>query len=409
LDKNIQVIAEKCSKFQEVDTSELPLLRPYVENFLDRDWLDTRSEEYKAWAKNNSDPFLQYNFLHRPMGFNMLVSAIWAAHYWEREHKSDASFQPRMGAIRLMSIACSLAVLELHAERFLDSTARGYLKARLQSTTDLWGVIHELNTFAFFIRQGAIVKPNFLKRGSVEEITVDWRGTVIPVQCKNLRAGTGRRISQEVFINLASYIVRDMRMVKKSLIIKIGATGQIHKEDIDFLRSQVKKYAGKTIAPMIVGNKDRTYSIMGQQLSNQFTGTFLEESYLRMIISEPDMRNGEYKPVAVVVIESNPIERPLRPLSNAIRKGVRQLRCDKPGILAIYYTDPVEDFDALCPSPQTMQLYISKRLAPFSHVGAVILSSEPDYLGPVGSKAGKTRIYYRKPWAFPEDFLQDNA
>ena len=82
--------------------------------------------------------------------------------------------------------------------------------------------------------------------------------------------------------------------------------------------------------------------------------------------------------------------------------------CDNPGILAIYYTDPVEDFDALCPSPQTMQLYISERLAPFSHTGAVILSSEPDYLGLVGSKAGKTRIYYRKPWAFPEDFLQDN-
>ena len=108
------------------------------------------------------------------------------------------------------------------------------------------------------------------------------------------------------------------------------------------------------------------------------------------------------------MIEFNPIEKPLRPLSSAIGRGVSQLMCDNPGILAIYYTDPVEDFDALCPSPQTMQLYISERLAPFSHTGAVILSSEPDYLGLVGSKAGKTRIYYRKPWAFPEDFLQDN-
>jgi len=52
-----------------------------------------------------------------------------------------------------------------------------------------------------------------------------------------------------------------------------------------------------------------------------------------------------------------------------------------------------------------MQLYISERLAEFSHVGAVILSSEPDYLGSEGSKAGKTLIYYRKPWAFPKDFL----
>ena len=82
--------------------------------------------------------------------------------------------------------------------------------------------------------------------------------------------------------------------------------------------------------------------------------------------------------------------------------------CDKPGILAIYYTDPVENFNALCPGSHTMQAYISNCLAPFSHVGAVILSSEPDYLGLAESKAGKTYIYYRKPWAFPEDFLQDN-
>ena len=164
MDKDIQVIAEKCSQFQELDTSELPLLRPYVENFLDKDWLDTRLQEYKAWAKNNSEPFLQHNFLHRPTGFNMLVSAVWAAHYWEREHQSDASFQPRMGAIRLMNIASSLAVLELHAKQWLNSTSREYLRQRLQSTGELWGGIHELNTFAFFIRQGAVVEPHFLKK-----------------------------------------------------------------------------------------------------------------------------------------------------------------------------------------------------------------------------------------------------
>ena len=408
MDKDILTIAEKCSKFQEVDTSKLPLLRPYVESFLDRDWLDTRLAEYETWALGNSDPFLQHNFLHRPIGFNMLVAAIWAANYWENEYKSDASFQPKLGAIRLINIASSLAVLELQAEKCLDFASRKYLRQRLQSTKDLWGVIHELNTFAFFMRHGAIVEPHFLKKASVQEISIDWHGTVIPVECKNLRPGTGRSISQELFINLASYITRDMRKANKSLIIKIGAANEIPEEDIDFLRLQVPRLAGQTIAPVIVSNKGRTYSIMGQQLSNQFTDTLPERAYLRMVISEPEVRSGEYKPVAIVVIESNPIEKPLRPLSSAIRRGISQLQCDKPGILAIYYTDPVEDFDALCPSPQTMQLYISERLAPFPHIGAVILSSEPDYLGPVGSKAGKTRIYYRKPWAFPEDFLQDN-
>jgi len=413
LDKDIRVIAEKCSKFQEVDASELPLLRPYAENFLDRDWLDTRLEEHKAWAKNNSDPFLQHNFLHRPIGFNMLVSAIWAAHYWEREHQSDASFQPRMGAIRLMNIASSLAVLELHAEQWLNSASREHLKQRLQSTEDLWGVIHELNTFAFFIRQGAVVDPHFLKRASTREITINWRGNVIPVQCKNLRPGTGRSISQELFINLASYIALDMRKAKKSLIIKIGATGKIPEEDIEFLRLQAQKFAEPTIAPILVKNKERIYSILSQQLPNQFTETSSEEHladslYLRMIISEPEVRSGKYKPVAVVGIESNPIEKPLNSLKSAIMKGVKQLQCDKPGILAIYYTDPVEKFDDLCVGVTTMQVFISQLLTPFPHVGAVILSSEPNYLGPVTSKAGKTYVYFRQPWAFPEDFLQDN-
>ncbi|MFC1971177.1 hypothetical protein ACFLV0_04530 [Chloroflexota bacterium] len=410
MDKDILAIAEKCSRYQEVATSELPILRPYLESYLDRSWLNSRLTEYENWALKNSDPFLQHNFLHRPIGFNMLVAAIWAARYWENEHKSDTSFQPKMGAIRLINIACSLAVLELRAGQYLNLASRNHLKERLQSTEQLWGIIHELNTFAFFTRHGAAIEPHFLNKASVREVTLNWRGIIIPVQCKNLRPSTGRRISPEAFITLASYIVRDMRKVKKSLYITIGATGmhKIRNEDIDFLRSQVRRYAGRTVAPVLVTKGNRTYSILGQQLSNQFAQSLPKELHLRMVISEPEGGSGEYKPVAIVGIESNPIERPLRSLSDAIRGGVSQMQCDKPGILAIYYADPVDDFNSLCPSPQTMQLYISERLAPFPHVGAVILSSEPDYLGPVGSKAGKTFIFYRKPWAFPEDFLQDN-
>ena len=115
MDTDILAIANKCSKAPEVKVSELPLLRPYLESFLDRDWLDTKLAEYRAWAQNNSEPFLQHYFLHKPIGFNMLVAAIWATNHWENEFKNNASYQPRMGAHRLGNIACSLAVLELHA------------------------------------------------------------------------------------------------------------------------------------------------------------------------------------------------------------------------------------------------------------------------------------------------------
>ena len=410
---DMQSIAEKCSSSQALDSSELPLLLPYVESFLDKDWLDTKLAEYKAWAANNSNPFLQHSFLHRPIGFNMLVAAIWAMDYWKREHETDVSFKPRMGAIRLMNIACSLAILEFYAEGWLNTAARKYLEQRLQSTEDLWGLIHELNTFAYFIRKGKKVEPHFLKRASRIEMIVDWHGAIIPVECKNLRPGTGRSISQDVFITLAGYIAIDMRKANKSLMVKIRTTGKMPTQDIDFLRLQVQKYAGTTIAPVLVKHKERIYSIMGQQLPNKGTESLLEEylpgSYLRMIIAEPETRGGKNKPVAVVGIEANPIEKPFSSLRSAIMKGVNQLPDDRPGILAVYYTDPVEDFNSFCPGPLTMQEYISRLLTPFSHIGMVLMSSEPNYLGPPDSKAGKTYMFYRKPWAFPEDFLEDDG
>ncbi len=332
LDKNIKTIAGKCSNSQALDTSELLFLRPYVEGFLDRDWLDTKLKEYQAWASDNSHPFLQHNFLHRPIAFNMLVAAIWAANYWEKEYKDDASFMPRMGTTRLINIACSLVVLEFHAGQWLNISTREYLKRRLQTTIDLWGLIHELNTFAFFIRRGAKVEPYFLNNASVQEIIVNWRGDIIPVECKNLRSGTGRSISQDTFITLAGYIAVDMGKVRKSLIVKIGTTGDIPDEDIDFLRFQVGKNAGNTIAPIIVKNNGRTYTIMGQQLpdkaieyeaSESIFKEYLPDFYWRMMIANPEASEDQYKPVVVIGIQANPIEKPLNSLESAIKKGIK--------------------------------------------------------------------------------------
>ena len=413
MDKDIQTIAQKCSKSHELDTAELHRLIPYVESFLDRDWLNAQLAKYKVWALGNSEPFLQYNFLHRPIGFNMLVTAIWAARYWKNESINDSSFQLKMGARRLLNIASSLAVLEYNAEKWLNTTSRSYLKKRLTMASHLWGVIHELNTFAFFIRQGATVEPHFLNRASSQDITVNWSGISVPVECKNLRPGTGRSISQEIFINLASHIALDMRKSNKSLMVKIGTTGKISKEDARFLRAQVKGLLKPSVGAILVSNNDRTYSIRTQRLLNQPTDIFLETSlasslYLKMVISEPEKENGICKPVAAVGIESNPVEKPLNSLKSAIMKGVRQLKGNTQGILAIYYSDPVEDFNDFCPDSITMQGFISQLLTPYQQVGAVILSSEPDYLGLSTSKAGKTYIYYRKPWAFPEDFLRES-
>ena len=181
MNETIRSIAKQCSqpKFG-VHEQTLFQLRPYIEGFLDTNWLEGELKKYKNWASKNSDPFLQRSLLHRPLGFNMLVASIWATRDWESIHKEDPSFKLPGGARRLVNIACSLAVLELHAGQFLDSEAREHLRQRLQATDQVWGVIHELQTFAFFVRKGAKVEPHFLQKSSAEEITINWQEVVIP-------------------------------------------------------------------------------------------------------------------------------------------------------------------------------------------------------------------------------------
>jgi len=210
MDQRIRAIAEQCSQGKTgVNELDLLHLRPYVEGFLDPHWLSERLNEYEAWASANSDPFLQRSLLHRPLGMNMLVASIWAARSWENIYIEDPSFWPPGGAKRLINIACSLAVLELHAGTMLDSSALEHLRQRLQASDQLWGIIHECGLFAHLINRGAEVEPRFLRKADPMDIIVRWRGQQVPVQCKSKRPGAGRVISQDVFTMLAGSVARD--------------------------------------------------------------------------------------------------------------------------------------------------------------------------------------------------------
>lgn len=113
-----------------------------------------------------------------------------------------------------------------------------------KNSAQVWGAIHELHIFTFFVRKGAEVRPNFLRRSSVREITVKWHGVVIPVPCKVKQPGAGRLISQEVLTCLAGCIARDARAAGKSLLVLIGSTGTIRQDDGEFLRHQVSRGIG---------------------------------------------------------------------------------------------------------------------------------------------------------------------
>jgi hypothetical protein len=390
-------------------------LQPYIEGFLDTRWLSIKLKEYENWASKNSDPSLQRRLLHRPSGFNMLVASIWAARNWKNIYKNEPSFKPPAGAKRLISIACSLAILELHAGQLFDQEVRQYLQQRLQDTQGLWSIIHELYTFAYFIRKGAKVRPHFLQKASPQEITVQWDGVEIQVQCKAKLPGSGRLVSQDVFTRLACYIARDARVSGKKLLVRIGSTGSIREEDVDFLRSQVSTGVGSNMGPALATNRKRTFTVRSKPLSGQFTVETIQDYlssfdfHVGMVIGEPAPNRNTYDAIAVVGIEADLQEKPWISLRSSIEKGAKQLKDGKPGIIAIHYADPVRDFETLRPDARPLRVTLGEQLNPRPYVGAVMLSSEPDLQLPGAGDPGQVRIYHRQPWPFPKDFLSNEV
>ena len=414
MDENIEAIAIACSgEDRGVNELHLIRLRPYVESFLDPDWLSEELRCYEDWASESSDPTLQAGLLHRPIGMNMLPAAIWASRYWERMHEQDAKFRPPAGAKRLINIACSLAVLELNASGKLDAAAREYLRQRMQASDQVWGVIHECNTFAHFIRAGAPARPEFLKKGSDQEIVLQWKGSEIPVQCKAKLPGAGRVLSQQSFTTLAGCVARDAKLANQKLLVKIGSAGPIRDEDIPFLRDEVLVRLRPGVGPDLVQHRGRTFTIGTEQLAGQFTPSQAEQYlqsfgfYMTMIVGEPGSNGGDYEAQVVVGMQASPEEKPWNSLHESLlgrRGAVRQLEGGPPGIAAIHYADPVNDFESLRPRSEPMKVMIGQIVESHPHLAAVILTSEPDLQLPNASGQGRFVVYWGKEWRLPTDF-----
>ncbi len=407
----IHKIAEECSEDPgSIDELSLLHLRPYVEGFLDSNWLDINLNKYETWAKKYSDPALQRRLLHRPIGMNVFVAMIWAARSWQKEYTLDPSFQPANGAKSLIGISCSLAVLELHSGNYLNSQALKYIQARLQSTNLFWGMVHEINTFAHFIRKGADVEPKFLKPAHPEDIVVHWRGYSIPVQCKSKQRGAGRLIPQDSFVTLAGSIARDAKLAHRKLLVKISSTGPIRQQDIDFLRIRVSSMGYTNTGPVLVSNGAKTFALNIKPISGNIT-VDSARSYLSnfnfhvgMLVGDPSPNSTGFNVDAVVGIDAHPEDslRSWNSLRQSINRGANQLMKGPPGIVAIHYADPVLDFEALRPSSQPMIAEMAKIMDRCPHLAAVMLSSEPDLQIPAEKVAGEARSYVKETCGFSE-------
>lgn len=411
MDEIIHKIAEECSQGSgSVDEFSLLHLRPYIEGFLDPSWLDTNINKYKTWAKEYSAPTLQRVILHRPIGMNILVAMIWAARSWEEEYLLDHSFRPQNGAKSLIGISCSLAILELHSGNYLDSQALKYIQTRLQSTNNFWGMVHEVNTFAHFIRKGADVEPKFLKPANREEIVVHWREHSIPVQCKSKQRGAGRLIPQDSFVTLAGSIARDAKVARRKLLVRISSTGPIRQQDIDFLRNRISLLGYTNTGPVLVSNGARTFALNIKPISGNITFNSAR-SYLSnfnfhvgMLIGDPSPDGTGFNVDAVVGIDAHPEDnlRSWNSLRQSINRGAKQLMDSSPGIVAIHYADPVLDFEALRPSSQPMIAEMAKIMDRYPHLVAIMLSSEPDLQIPTEKVAGEARSYVKETCKFSE-------
>src|SRR2546430_1649770 len=110
MDARVREIALACSGGQpSVDVRELPVLLAYVEQFLDREWLGVELDAFSSWVQDNSDPILQMRLLHRPLGANFLLAAIWSARQFLWICGRDGWFEPAFGPKYLATVAATLA------------------------------------------------------------------------------------------------------------------------------------------------------------------------------------------------------------------------------------------------------------------------------------------------------------
>ena len=175
-----------------------------------------------------------------------------------------------------------------------------------------------------------MVQPHFLQKVSPQELTVNWHGVKIPVQCKAKRPGAGRLISKDVVTTLACYIARDARAARRRLLVRIGTTGPIRHEDVEFLRHQVRSGVGSSMGPTLVTNGRRLFTVKTELLSGQFTRETIQDYlssfafHVGMIIGEPAPDRNGCDAVAVVGIEADPWEKqPWHSLRDSIKEGAR--------------------------------------------------------------------------------------
>jgi hypothetical protein len=388
-----------------VAARDIVSLREYVENFLDAAWVRSEYVTYEAWARGNSHPVLQAKLLHRPLGMNPVVAMLWAAHWWEKEQRSDPSFEPPSGAKRLIPFAAALALTEAETAADFDEPARKHLQERLRAPENVWGAVHECQTFASFAARrestGLDISADFLRKASRSEIVLSWNGHEVPIQCKVKPPGSGRVISSELFTHLAGLVARDASRDRRRIIVRMTVPDRLRAEDVPRLRAAAEETRKWGSAPLIVNSGNQSFTVRSEPCDVEFEKSDVQvvasryDAHLKMILSEPVEGTGRHRLQSVVLVEATPNERPWRSLNDSIEAAAKQLAAGPPGFAAIHYVDYHEHFESLRPGALPIRAVINRKIRERRQLAGILVSSEPDLQLPGAERPGRVRAFYK--------------
>jgi len=122
------------------------------------------------------------------------------------------------------------------------------------------------------------------------------------------------------------------------------------------------------------------------------------------LFGDPRGQSDGYRLDGLVGIDVEASENTWPTLHRSINDAARQLGEGPPGLVAVHYADPVDDFDTILPRQLPLPVAMACVLAEHPHVAGVLISAEPSYALPGDMQPGEVRIFLadeRVPLDFP--------
>ena len=117
---------------------------------------------------------------------------------------------------------------------------------------------------------------------------------------------------------------------------------------------------------------------------------------------KPDCDAQDADIVIGIAAQINEGPKPWLSLRRQILRAAAQLDGGPSGIVAVHYSDPVDEFESLRPGDRRLLQEIAELIHPLPHVAAVFLSSEPDLqIGAEGLTPWRRYSNPRLPVDFP--------